>query len=911
MAVKHLSGNRATSLKSDIFSDSLGSSADGTNTGITLVPITYHASFDGTNDYVSIVDSSSNLIQGRSTWSISGWFKRNGSTDKYFISQWGNDESPDNRVFHIGIDSNGKLLFRQRTDGGQGASFTSNDAIPDKTWTHFAIVWKPNGSNWQAQMYINGTADNSKTDFSNDMRGGSIAEPVYLGKNGSNATAQSAGGEYFNGGLYQILFYSSELTSANVTTLYNSGTPITSPSATGLVAKYNLSSDTNDSQGSLNGTNNGSTFPTDAKLGTGAYSFDGSNDYVDLTGALNAMTTTGTIAFWVKADDADDGAKIWSVCSTGNTDGRIYLEQQSATVWTVACQDGGSAQWKVDSTGVTFQDGQWYHIAITHDGGSSYGAVKLYIDGVDRSSNSNNGSTWNKWISNIDGLNNMEFGRSNYNNAQNSYFGGIIDDVGIWNRVLTATEISDLVNSSLSSETLRIDQTAQDSGDDTMNSSGKVRAGLVITSASFGSVGKVVNKVGYELKKTGSPTGNVTVVVADSSGTVIETVGTLDISTLTTSYAWKYFENSSASHVLANGERIELRYSGGDGSNTLNYRWKDGDVTSHSNYATKTASGSYDNMTGRDPQIKIYDSTLTINGALVSSLSNKANLKAHYTMNTTPASASLDDDFSSYANQTSADAVWKSSDTAKVRVNISDKDIDFNSVEDDSNDSISYELGSTLSNTEWICRFRFNISTADNSGLAPGTDRHAVAIGMFDVDETVGFHSSTAKSAIYLDLHLDRDGTDRTYFARQNDATNSLDGAGQTGWSSFSTGTNYYCEIKRTSDANATMTIRTGSHTGDTALGTPRNLTTCAGIDNLKYFGIKCSQWGYGGQLTGIIDDVQVWDATTTSSDSKCPNDYSDASPITNLPAGSIMEATDDGKHYIWNATTSTWTEIA
>ena len=271
----------------------------------------------------------------------------------------------------------------------------------------------------------------------------------------------------------------------------------------------------------------------------------------------------------------------------------------------------------------------------------------------------------------------------------------------------------------------------------------------------------------------------------------------------------------------------------------------------------------------------------------------------------------LDVDFSSYADQAAADNVWKSSDTAKVRVNISDDDIDFNSVEDDSNDSISYELGSTLSNTEWICRFKFNISTADNSGLAPGTDRHAVAIGLFDVDETVGFHSSTSKSGIYLDLHLDRDGTDRAYFARQNDATNSLDGAGQTGWSGFSTGTDYYCEIKRTSDANATMTIRTGSHTGDTALGTPRNLTTCAGIDNLKYFGIKCSQWGYGGQLTGIIDDVQVWDATTTSSDSKCPNDYSDASPITNLPAGSIMEATDDGKHYIWNATTSTWTEIA
>jgi len=29
------------------------------------------------------------------------------------------------------------------------------------------------------------------------------------------------------------------------------------------------------------------------------------------------------------------------------------------------------------------------------------------------------------------------------------------------------------------------------------------------------------------------------------------------------------------------------------------------------------------------------------------------------------------------------------------------------------------------------------------------------------------------------------------------------------------------------------------------------------------------------------------------------------------LPANSIMESTSDGKHYMWNATTSTWTEIA
>ena len=182
-------------------------------------------SFDGSNDYVRIDDSSANLIQGRSSaWTIAGWLKRDGSTDKYFISQWGKNSSPDNRVFHIGIDSNGKLLYRQRTDGGQGASFTSNGAITDKTWTHFAIVWQPNGSNWQAQMYINGIADNSKTDFANDMRGGSIDEPVYLGKNGSDATAPSAGGDYFNGALDDLAVWHRALTTTEIEKLaHNNG----------------------------------------------------------------------------------------------------------------------------------------------------------------------------------------------------------------------------------------------------------------------------------------------------------------------------------------------------------------------------------------------------------------------------------------------------------------------------------------------------------------------------------------------------------------------------------------------------------------------------------------------------------------------------------------------------------------
>ena len=69
-----------------------------------------------------------------------------------------------------------------------------------------------------------------------------------------------------------------------------------------------------------------------------------------------------------------------------------------------------------------------------------------------------------------------------------------------------------------------------------------------------------------------------------------------------------------------------------------------------------------------------------------------------------------------------------------------------------------------------------------------------------------------------------------------------------------------------------------------------------------------------GTKWTGNEKDIDFEDLEVYVGIDKldgCKNDYSTDSPITNLPAGSIMEATDNGKHYIWNATTSTWTEIA
>ena len=57
------------------------------------------------------------------------------------------------------------------------------------------------------------------------------------------------------GNVQQVLIYNTTLSASDVTTLYNSGNYNSSPSSTGLLRRYELTSDVNDSSGnSQNGT---------------------------------------------------------------------------------------------------------------------------------------------------------------------------------------------------------------------------------------------------------------------------------------------------------------------------------------------------------------------------------------------------------------------------------------------------------------------------------------------------------------------------------------------------------------------------------------------------------------------------------------------------------------------------------
>jgi len=101
-------------------------------------------------------------------------------------------------------------------------------------------------------------------------------------------------------------------------------------------------------------------------------------------------------------------------------------------------------------------------------------------------------------------------------------------------------------------------------GGDVMNIGGGAipkRAEVVVNTSSAW-YGLTVNRISFQVRKYGSPTGTFYVRIWDSSSVVKLELGSGTIEDLTTSFVWTDFTGAS-SYTLAVGDRIGLEYSGG------------------------------------------------------------------------------------------------------------------------------------------------------------------------------------------------------------------------------------------------------------------------------------------------------------------------------------------------------------
>ena len=216
------------------------------------------------------------------------------------------------------------------------------------------------------------------------------------------------------------------------------------PPTDGLVGYWALDETTglvaNDTSGSgINGTMlNGLDAENDSVSGmiNGAISFDGTDDMINLGDNYDDISNL-TVAAWVNAGGFNTLNGILGKEVGGASSSSFVLRAGDAALpsnqlqWVVV--DSALTRYKLDSN-VFMNTGEWYHVVATHD---TTGRVALYVNGTlsVESAGVTNGTINNGTQDLIIGNNSLGGGR---------YWTGAIDDVRIYNRVLTLNEIQQL-----------------------------------------------------------------------------------------------------------------------------------------------------------------------------------------------------------------------------------------------------------------------------------------------------------------------------------------------------------------------------------------------------------------------------------------------------------------------------------
>jgi hypothetical protein len=201
-----------------------------------------------------------------------------------------------------------------------------------------------------------------------------------------------------------------------------------------LVAHWSFDDNATDSVGALNGTlNGGASFYTDAREGSHSLRLDGVDGYVSATaaGPLLVPFSTQTVTLWFRADSTSGTQVLYD--EGGSTNGlaiRVNNNRLEA-----AAQDNHV----ILTTGTPFNSTDWTHVAVTFDNGE----LTLYVSGEPMAS-ATAGFTSVSNHSNIAGIG-ARAGQGAFDNGTTGhYFGGLIDDVRIYDNVLSTAEIGDL-----------------------------------------------------------------------------------------------------------------------------------------------------------------------------------------------------------------------------------------------------------------------------------------------------------------------------------------------------------------------------------------------------------------------------------------------------------------------------------
>ena len=237
-----------------------------------------------------------------------------------------------------------------------------------------------------------------------------------------------------------------------------------------------------------------------------------------------------------------------------------------------------------------------------------------------------------------------------------------------------------------------------------------------------------------------------------------------------------------------------------------------------------------------------------------------------------------------YTENFSSATVWgQDPSDSQFAVSSSDGRLNFLDNTSSTGDRTWLDLGTSVSTTKWILRFKFRFST-----LASGSYYYEFDTGLSDTTVANNVNQNFIGVRVLPNAEIDlwRPRTCDGSTSPRTGATASLTQV-------FATNTDYFVEIKRTSASNWAISLSTtNAYDGDLQ---DNSYTDASGATGLRYFkfGDSVTNTGSGFTMQGYVDDVEFYNDTTTP----IKTAIGDEKP-TNVELASRFEETDTQKIY-------------
>ena len=371
-------------------------------------------SLDGVDDYVQVGARSS--LAMTSAVSLTAWIFPTGAGSSTFMGGVIVNKEGEYEVVRF-PDGTIQLAFANTNPGFQ--FINTGYVAPLNQWTHIAVIY----DNGTIKTYANGSLVHT-------YNGAGAIGDVLTGENDFRIGGRQTTSQHFQGRIDEVRVYNRAITASEIIAVM--GDPVS-----GLVGHWKFDENAGTTAADASGNGNTGTLISGATWAIGqnnsAVSLDGVDDYVQV-GARSSLVMTSAVSLtaWIFPTGAGSSTFMGGVIVNKEGEYEVVRFPDGTIQLAFANTNPG---FQFINTSYVAPLNQWTHIAVTYDNGT----IKTYANGSLVHTYNGAGAIGDV----LTGENDFRIGGRQ---TTSQHFQGRIDQVRVYNRAITATEIIALMS---------------------------------------------------------------------------------------------------------------------------------------------------------------------------------------------------------------------------------------------------------------------------------------------------------------------------------------------------------------------------------------------------------------------------------------------------------------------------------